>query len=324
MTGGRFHGVVLAVSLLAVQIGQNQIEGRLQAPSGFQLPENTRVILKEHTGSAVAMVAAGSNGRFSFTSLAAGKYVIAVQADGFFPAEEAVEIPSGFFHNVINVVISLRPREESDRKPSRREKSIPIDSLAIPRSAVQEVEKAEKAAAQGKLEEAIRHAEKAFQLVPRYFQACNNLAVYYYQWGDKKKSVELFQQALAIHEEAAGTHSNLARVYLDLSRPDLALRHLRRAVELDPSSATHQYYLGRAYILLGQLALSVEPLSRALELDPPVEHARFLLAHVFYELGQKGEAVRELEAYVATDPRDRKALEERLRQWKAELNPPRP
>lgn len=323
--GCRKLGLLLLIAVagctqIVYSQAQNRIEGRLQAGSGSKLPDNIKVTLKLFSGSQVDSVMVSGNARFSFRGLSAGKYVVSVHAEGFFPVEEQVEIPSGYIHNIVNVIINLRPRKTGDAvQKLNREKTVSIGSLKVPSKAQKEVAEAEKAAAKGRYREAIKHAEKALDIYPDYFEAYNNSAVYHYQEGEAERAVELFGKALKLNPQAVRSHINLGRVYLELSRPKQAIPHFKRAAELNPSSSEIHYHLGRAFILAYQFGLSVKPLRKALELDPPVEHARFFLAHVLYELGNKSDAVYQLELYLKSDPKDRRKLGEKLNQWKSEL-----
>jgi tetratricopeptide (TPR) repeat protein len=261
------------------------------------------------------------SGRFTFEGLKAGKYVVSVRADGFIPIEEPVEIPSGYIHNTVNLIIRLTPKPETVKKPPG-EKTVVVQSLAVPKEAQNEIIMAEKAAKAGDLGKAIQHAGKALEFYPEYFKAHNNLAVYYFQSGNKQASVDHLKKALSLNPDAAGANANLGRVYLELKRPTDAIPYLKRASELDQTSSDVQYHLARAYILSFQFPEATKPLRLALKLEPPVEHARFLLAHVLYEQRDVAEAIRELELYLKTKPENQRELERRLGEWRSELSSP--
>lgn len=316
--------VCLFVTLFfSLQIGlvaqpQNRIEGRLQPSPPGPLPQDARVVLKRHTGTVVSRASVSGSGRFTFDSLPAGKYVVVFDAEGFNPVEQAVEILSGMSVNIYNVLIPIMPRQASDEIREGSSK-VSLQSLSVPKLAVEEMARAEEAARKKDYRSGITHLEKAVAIAPNYFQAFNNLGVYRYQLDEKDKAIQAFEKALLINSEALDPHSNLGTIYLELSRPDQALPHLKRAAQLSPSSTRLSYQLGRAYILMNQFGDAIEPLRRSLELEPPILHAHFLLAHVFYELGRKAEAVLELRRYLQTRPKDRENLEEKLKQWEAEV-----
>lgn len=315
-------GVLIGGLWVTPALGANRIECRLQVPPDYSLPQAIQVDLKMLGGGLIDSATPQGNARFTFSGLEAGKYVVSVRADGFLPVEEPVEIPSGYIHNTVNLIIRLTPEPASEGTPAG-EKTVVLQSLRVPEQAQKEIEKAEKAAKGGNLRKAIEHAERALKHYPDYFKAYNNLAVYCHQVDDNERAVELLSKALALNPDAVEANSNLGRILLQMKQPEEAVPYLKRASELDQTSAEIQYHLARAYILTFHFPESLEPLRRALELDPPVEHARFLLAHVLYELGDISGAVEELTLYILTDPKDRQELEQRRVAWQSELRPSR-
>jgi Flp pilus assembly protein TadD len=311
-------GLLLGTAPASAQLqSQKQIDGRVQTVTGEPLPDAAIVLLKGRVGNEISRSRLGTGGYFSFSSLSAGQYRVVVQAEGFLTAEESVVIPQSS-QNTITVSIQVA-RVAPEEKSPPGDGTVPVQSLAIPREAVQALSRAEKAAAKDDLREAIRHLEEAIRLAPNYFEAYNNLGVCHYRRGERMEAIRMFERALAIHRDALMPHANLGLIYLELSQPDRALPHLKKAAQLNASRTLTHYQLGRAHILLGQFAAAVGPLRRAAEGDPRISHAHFLLAHTFYEIGETSEAVRELRRYLATDPRDEAGLQTLLREWEAEL-----
>ncbi len=295
----------------------NRIECSLDPPSGQSMPDNAVIELRMASGGQIDRGTPSGNGRLIFSGLATGQYSISVQAEGFLFITRDVEIPSGSIHNTIHVVLRLTPRPEPDGAPSpKSERTVGVSSLKVPEDALNELKQAEKAAAQGSLDHAIEHAEKAIELYPEYFEAYNNLAVYQSQAGRNEEATLFFEKAIALHPDAVGANLNLGRVLLDLNRPREAVVYLKHAAEVDKTAAVIQYHLARALILCDRLPDAVKPLKRALELQPPVDRACFLLAHVLYQLGDIAGAVREMESYLKTKPPQADELKQLLRTWK--------
>ncbi|MEJ2079706.1 MAG: tetratricopeptide repeat protein [Acidobacteriota bacterium] len=293
------------------------LECRIEIPAGRRLPEHAQIDLRNVSGSQVGSASVQGNGTAIFDRVPAGSYSVSVRAEGFLPVTQDVEIPSGYIgSSLFSVTIRLNPQPQSEGRP-RGEKTVSVQSLKVPQEAIDEVELAEKAAAEGSFQEAIEHCKKAVEIYPAYFQAYNNLAVYEYQAGEPAKAVEFFERALVLNPDAVGANLNLGRVLIDRNRPQDAIRYLEHAAKIDPTSSQVQYHLARAYILSASLSQSVKPLQLALELQPPVEHARFLLAHVLYQLGDAPRAVQELELYLKTKPKNERELKQTLKAWKA-------
>jgi Tfp pilus assembly protein PilF len=291
---------------------------RLEVPPGYPLPDSAQVDLKMMSGSLVNSAVAQGNGSITFDRVGEGSYTVTVRAEGYQPASQDIQVPSGYVGtSVLSVTVRLVPEPQPEgRTPS--EKTVHVESLKVPRQAIEEIQLAEKAAAKGSLDEAIQHSEKAVEIYPAYFEAYNNLAVYQYQAGRPERAVDYFERALILNPDAAGTNANLGRVLLDLNQPQKAISYLERAAKLNPTSSEIQYHLARAYILSSVLEQSIKPLQLALQLQPPVEHARFLLAHVYYQLGDISSAITELDLYLKTKPKNASELQRTLRAWKGE------
>ena len=295
-----------------------RLECSLDVPSGYRVPDNAQIDLSMASGSRIDSAVAQGNGHITFDRVGTGSYIISVRADGYLPATQEVEVPSGYVgSSVFSVSIRLTPEPQPEGRPPS-EKTVSLGSLKVPPEAIEEVQTAEKAASDGRLQEAIDHTEKAVEIYPAYFEAYNNLAVYQYQAGRPEKAVEYFERALILKPDAAGTNTNLGRVLLDLNQPQKAVVYLERAAKVNPASSEVQYHLARAYILSSVLDRSVKPLQLAVQLQPPIEHARFLLAHVYYQLGNVSSAVQELESYLKSKPNNERELKQTLRAWKTE------
>ncbi len=322
----RLLGVISALCLSAsmpwaaqVSMASNEIACRLEPPPSYSLPDGAVVDLTMASGMRLQSAAVSGNGSVRFPGLPPGKYTVTIQAKGFLPIEEEVEIPAGYTRNLVNVLIRLRPLPTPEGgPPPNAERTVGLGSLRIPDDALNELRGAEDAAAKGHLAEAVEHAEKAVSIYPEYFEAYNNLAVYQSQLGKKDRAVEMLQKAVSIQPDAVGANLNLGRVLIELNRAQEAILYLRHAAQVDKTASEIQYHLARALILSNRLPDAVQPLKRALEMEPPVSHAQFLLAHVLYQLGDFGGAIHELEAYLKTKPSNSDELREQLRKWKAQ------
>jgi len=104
----------------------------------------------------------------------------------------------------------------------------------------------------------------------------------------------LFEQALQIGADR-------------LQRGDkgLALEELKKAVALDPHSASAHQLLGQAYLLqqtYEAIGEAKSELVQALALDPSLVWARFYLARIYLDLGLPRKAKEQLEAGLKTRP----------------------
>jgi Flp pilus assembly protein TadD len=69
-------------------------------------------------------------------------------------------------------------------------------------------------------------------------------------WAD---AARLFQRATLRHPEHADLHNILGYSYRNLKQYDLAFKHYKRAIELDPRHRGAHEYIGETYLLVGDV-----------------------------------------------------------------------
>jgi len=134
---------------------------------------------------------------------------------------------------------------------------------------------------------AIEWYQKAVQMDWRQAAvAANNLAWLY---ASKDTHMDI---ALQLAESATGAmptqaefFDTLGWIYYKKQVSTLAIRNLKRAVELDPANPIHQYHLGMAYALEGQDKIARKTLQTALRLSTDfdgADEARRVIATLVY------------------------------------------
>ena len=105
-----------------------------------------------------------------------------------------------------------------------------------------------------------------------------------------KDSLTLFAHARRITSESMVVEQALGRALMADSQRVAALRHLRRAVELDPRSVDARHGLGAVLALEGRLDEASQEFRRVLELQPMNPEALFNLGLVAKSQGRRDEA----------------------------------
>lgn len=125
--------------------------------------------------------------------------------------------------------------------------------------------------------EAKRCFEQAIELDPGYGLPHSLLALMLrIEWQDDfSGSTEILDRALALARRGAelsdnesNTHMALSLVYLDLRTFDLALRHMERAVDINPANPWNQADLGNVLVRIGRAEEGLERLRNARRADP--------------------------------------------------------
>jgi tetratricopeptide (TPR) repeat protein len=162
--------------------------------------------------------------------------------------------------------------------------------------------------AQGKL--ALPHLQRALELDPENGKVHNGLGIYHAEYGDPAEALRWFQSALEREPGLKAIHTNIGRLYRKTgqneaalaefakaaaaddfrahfelgayygraNRPELAYKHLTRAIELKPDYAEAHNNLGIFYARQGQLPKAAEHFNIALRIDPEYTEARNNLA----------------------------------------------
>ena len=81
--------------------------------------------------------------------------------------------------------------------------------------------------------------------------AAGQRAVEKKEWAE---SVRLFQRAEIRHPDEADLQNMLGYSYRNLKQYDLAFKHYKRAIEIDPRHRGAHEYIGETYLLIGDLA----------------------------------------------------------------------
>jgi len=121
-------------------------------------------------------------------------------------------------------------------------------------------------------------------------------------WRD---SYSLFSQAIQVTDANPIAEGNLGSALMDMQRPDLALPHLERAIQLMPTLSTAHYDLGTLLQRLNQFDRAQGEYQLALRYgSDPREEAQTHnnLGALFDQLGHRDEAVAEFTQAIALNP----------------------
>lgn len=104
------------------------------------------------------------------------------------------------------------------------------------------------------LAEAAKEFELELKLDPTNANAAYELAEMHRKSGELDQARELFEIALKHYPDFQEAQGGMARVLIAMGKPDLALPHVRKAIELNPEDEVAYYHLSQAYGALGNTA----------------------------------------------------------------------
>ncbi len=140
----------------------------------------------------------------------------------------------------------------------------------------------------------------ALLLIPGYGEILNSTRFYNegvesFKQGDNEKALELFLKAAEINDHYTLAHYGIGRVYLlRKDKAEEAVKHLKRAVELDSSFAKGFFYLGMAQMFTGKYNDSIKSFKKAYEKDIALQESLYNIS-VAYDL--KGDKLNSIIYY---------------------------
>jgi len=123
------------------------------------------------------------------------------------------------------------------------------------------------------------------------------------------EDVNGYEAEIERHAHDTGLHDDVALLYLEIGRPDAAVAHFQKSLELKGPSAPAHYNLGTALSASGRLGEAVEQLRRAIGIDPKYANAHNNLGSVLLAQGKRDEALREYREAIRLRPQSASGLQ---------------
>ncbi len=155
---------------------------------------------------------------------------------------------------------------------------------------------------QGKSQEAVVALEKALAVDPKHWKAHNNLALAAIDLGELEVAEAHYRESLAIKPQPA-IYNDLGFVLERQGLTEEAVELYRKAIKLDPESASAHYNLGSSLARSGKFAEAERHLRAALEKSPNTQTYTGL-GIVLWQLGRADEAIANLQAAIEADPKN--------------------
>lgn len=119
-----------------------------------------------------------------------------------------------------------------------------------------------------RIDEGIKHFQRALEINPNNFNAPYNLGITYQQKGDIEKSIQYFQKSLEINPQLINSHINLATIYIKQNDIDKAIFHYEEIAKIDPNFKDIEDRIGNLYYVKKDIENSLIHLKKALEYQP--------------------------------------------------------
>lgn len=206
-------------------------------------------------------------GAFVFHPTRAGNYEVrVVDTSGEILRSVAAKVPGK----------PVKVHMDEIQNASRRPISIARLQHKIPKKAAREYLLARDCERHLDREQSLSHLEKALAIDPLFFEAANNLGVFYLEARRHTEALELFQRAARIDPADSTAESNLAYVFLAMGQMRQAEEAARAALRADADNGRARYFLA-----LSLMSQNKNPQEAELHLLKAKE--TFEAAEAFYE-----------------------------------------
>jgi len=158
--------------------------------------------------------------------------------------------------------------------------------------------------AEGRIDEATAHYERALALRPDYAPAYNNLGTALRAEGRLEEAAAAYRRAIALRGEYPEAHYNLANVLTDEGKAAEAAEHFRIALRSLSGSADVHNNLGIALAAEGKRDEAIDEFRAAVAGDPGSPKSHRNLADALAAAGRAGEAFIEFRRAVQLAPAD--------------------
>jgi tetratricopeptide (TPR) repeat protein len=240
--------------------------------------------------------------------VAPGHYNVTAEAPGYLREEQSVDILDSFATEFMT--FRLRPDLSAARKPAVV--AALVDPNAPP-EANTEFQKSEVELASGKIEEEVRHLERAVAIYPKFIQAELKLGAAYMDLKQWDKAEHALKKTLELDPKTFNASFALGEIYVRQKKYDEAERALQNGLAIDTHNPQPHLTLARVYWLKvagvkdeamwrPPLEKSYEEVKQALTLDPNLAGAHLLKGNLLLRVRRAEDAMHEFEEYLRLDP----------------------
>lgn len=274
---------------------------------------NIFVELQDDLYRSVSRVRTDGSGRYTFSGMRDGRYVIRVIPSQFAFEEQVVEVEVVNFNNRANssgIVLSSSDNIQKDIYMRARRNSANnhyvtgvIFAQEVPKNAQLIYDKAVLLNDQNSDTERVKLLEQAVGLFPNYFMALNRLGYEYFKKENFAKATEILAKAVDVNPKSEPTMYLLSySLYLGRNY-DAVIAISEQAITIHDSSPRLRTLYGGSLRLKKKFKQAEEQLKKAETLDEKYPEVHWQLALLYgNDLNKFGEAANQLETFLKLQP----------------------
>ena len=294
--------IITVLALAASPALAQRIEGQVRYAKGGQ-PVYHAIVRCSGIGCS-GTIYTDRSGKFSFVFFRRpGQYTITVEAPGYLPEERSVALLTPASSEYM--FIQLRPDPAASGSPAAPPGV--VDVRGVPTIARREFEQGRDALGEeGRIDEAIRHLEKAITLYPKYLEAHILLGHAYLDNHQLDKAESALRRALQIRSKSAEAHFLLGDVYRQQKKYGDAEKMFLAGLKIQDSWQGH-LGLGRLYWDQGEIAKAGPEVGKALQQKPDLAEGHLLAGDILLKAHQAENALIEFQEYLRLEPKGKYA-----------------
>ncbi|MBZ5498493.1 MAG: tetratricopeptide repeat protein [Acidobacteriia bacterium] len=306
-------GLILSIVLFGGAWGAAQMQPAARSAPAIELKckilgnpdEHTRglwlVELRNAAGAPLRQVLRMVGDTVHFKDLVPGIYRIYLSGRGGRRSCESVDLTPAPNQRSLAIAKEIRVPKSAAQVPGQYQVS--VHNLTVPKEALQQLQRSEKAQLEGDEEEVMRRLKRAIEIYPAYADAWNNLGAHYHRKGDFAQSIQSFTKVTELSPDFYVGWMNLGGSLLATGRFKGAVEANRKALSLGPDDAIANSQLGLSHYYLHEYGEAKKYFKRVLALDPAFANSPHLfLAHI--AMGERSfvEAMGYLRGYLELHP----------------------
>jgi tetratricopeptide (TPR) repeat protein len=258
-----------------------------------------RVTLEKVGGGVLDQMATDNRGRFHFTSLQRGQYVVNISAHCYQAERRQVELTL-IFRAYLDVELTPDTTSPACAAPDNAPAAA-VDAR-VPDEARREFERGSAALSKGKDDEGVSHLRRAVEIYPDFLQARLLLASAHMKARRWEEAEATLARAVETDPHSVAALVSLGEARRRLKKYTEAEESLAAALKLDDTSWQGHLALGRVYLDTDQVKKAAPHIGRTLQLKPDLPEAHLLGGNILLKVGEPARALAEYEEYLRLAP----------------------
>lgn len=275
-----------------------EVSGEVRFSETGQSAVSVPVRLERFSGGLIDQIMTDNRGRFRFPNLQRGYYKIVVNAPGYRPAQQDVDLQVLF-----RVYLNLDLTPDGSKAGSGLPLLTEVVDARIPPAARDSFSNGRAALSKKNYTEAVTHLENAVLAYSNFFEAQLLLGTVFMDLREWEKAEKSLLRAVEIKPENGFAKLSLGEVYWRQKRHADAEHTLQEGLKLDQKSWHGHFTLGRLYWDMGEVAKAGPPIGMTLQLKPDLAEAHLLAGNILLRVNQRERALVEYREYLRLSPK---------------------